>query len=220
MHSISCTQAIATALNKKLPKYTGADGTLGLDAIVTELLTILKSDSAHRNLKPVAISCFSDLALAVEGDFEKYSKVVLDILEGARSQQADPEDRELVDYIDDLRLSILDAYTGVTNGLKAGGKLGAMMPYVEGIFQFVGMLPNTLQNSYNAVELMEKAIGLIFDITVAFGKSIEPFLPAAEQLLVQGDQLGTKEGDEKLLAIVQLARNIFTELRQSNNRVG
>ena len=67
----------------------------------------------NRSVKPYVISLFSDIALAIEGDFDRYTGVILGILKQAGEVNISSEDEELIDYINTLRNSILEAYTGI-----------------------------------------------------------------------------------------------------------
>lgn len=51
--------------------------------------------------------------MAIEGDFERYSSVVLMMLQQAGQVNITSEDDELIDYVNTLRESILEAYTGI-----------------------------------------------------------------------------------------------------------
>ena len=68
-----------------------------------------------RSVKPHVINVFSDIALATEGDFDRYTQVILGILKQAGDVNLSPEtdDDDLKDYINSLRESILQAYTGI-----------------------------------------------------------------------------------------------------------
>ena len=68
-----------------------------------------------RSVKPHVINVFSDIALAIEGDFDRYAGVILGILKQAGEVNLSPEtdDDDLKDYINSLRESILQAYTGI-----------------------------------------------------------------------------------------------------------
>lgn len=55
------------------------------------------------------------MALALTGDFDRYAQAVFTILKMAQMQDYGPnDDEELVEYIDELRLGILEAYTGIS----------------------------------------------------------------------------------------------------------
>ena len=70
-------------------------------------------ESVFRDVKPHVISLFADIAMAIEGDFERYSSVVLMMLQQAGQVNITSEDDELIDYVNTLRESILEAYTGI-----------------------------------------------------------------------------------------------------------
>lgn len=67
-----------------------------------------------RAVKPHAISLFADIAMAIEGDFERYTSIVMPLLEQAGNVNiTDVDDEDQVDYINTLRESILEAFTGI-----------------------------------------------------------------------------------------------------------
>lgn len=68
-----------------------------------------------RSVKPHVISVFSDISLAIEGEFERYATIILGILKqaGEVTLSPDTDDEDLVEYINSLRNSILEAYTGI-----------------------------------------------------------------------------------------------------------
>jgi importin subunit beta-1 len=51
------------------------------DDIVKALLELLQSQELNRRVKPAVLSTFSDIALALNGDFQRYASVVLLILQ-------------------------------------------------------------------------------------------------------------------------------------------
>jgi len=111
----------------------------------------------HRSVKPPVLGCFGDIALAIGAGFEKYLQVTLMMLLQASGTQAPDDDEEMIEYINTLREGILEAYTGIVQGLKDGGKVEIIIPYIEAIFGFIELLYNDL-NKDNAV--LSKAIGL------------------------------------------------------------
>jgi len=127
------------------------------DQIVTALLQMLQNASLHRSVKPPVLGCFGDIALAIGAGFEKYLQVTLMMLLQASGTQAPDDDEEMIEYINTLREGILEAYTGIVQGLKDGGKVEIIIPYIEAIFGFIELLYNDL-NKDNAV--LSKAIGL------------------------------------------------------------
>lgn len=66
-----------------------------------------------RSVKPHAIAVFSDIAMAIEGEFDRYAGVILGMLKQAGEVNIETTDEDLIDYINCLRNSILEAYTGI-----------------------------------------------------------------------------------------------------------
>lgn len=78
------------------------------------LIALCKSNVIDRSVKPHIISNFADLAMAAEGEFERYIPFVLPILVEAGQVVITPEmDEDTMDYINELRAGILEAYTGI-----------------------------------------------------------------------------------------------------------
>lgn len=88
------------------------------DDLMTILLEGLLSAKLNKIVKPLILSTFGDIALAIGVDFKKYCDVVLNSLNQAASIQPDPNDYDSIDYYNDLREGCLDAYTGILQGLK------------------------------------------------------------------------------------------------------
>ena len=83
------------------------------DEIVGLLLRNLQNPALNRNVKPPILSCFGDIALAVGGNFEKYMQVTMSMLVQASGTAVDAANPDLVDYLNQLREGIFEAYTGV-----------------------------------------------------------------------------------------------------------
>ena len=68
----------------------------------------------YRSAKPAVIAAFADIAMAVEGGFVRYLDTVLMILQSAAAVSIEADaDEDLIDYMQSLRESILEAYTGI-----------------------------------------------------------------------------------------------------------
>jgi importin subunit beta-1 len=106
-----CTVAVGVvgdlcrALSGGLLKYC--------DDIMRALLELLQSQVLNRSVKPHVISLFADIAMAIEGDFDRYAAIILNILKQAGEVNISNDDEDLVEYINTLRNSILEAYTGI-----------------------------------------------------------------------------------------------------------
>jgi hypothetical protein len=125
-------------------------------------------------VQPYVISSFADIAMAIEGDFDRYTSIVLAILKQAGEVRLivclaapwvrcdecdecvrltrvflscpvlssggcvqvnikDDADEDLVEYINTLRVSILEAYTGIMQGLKEAKKQEMVLPAIDAI---------------------------------------------------------------------------------------
>lgn len=141
---------IARAIEGKLQPYC--------DEIMSALLQSLQNQSLHRSVKPPVLSAFGDIALAIGGAFEPYLQVSLMMLFQASQTRAPEDDDELIEYVNSLREGILEAYTGIVQGMKDGNKAAALMPYTEAIFVF---LEGLSQDPTRDIEVLSKAVGLI-----------------------------------------------------------
>jgi len=110
------------------------------DQIMGALTDCLKDGSAHRDTKPVVFSCFGDIAMAICAAFEPYLQVSTMLLMQAAGAPISLDDDELVDFINCLRLSFLDAYKGIIFGLSDGNVLHLFLPNVPNVMQFLQFL--------------------------------------------------------------------------------
>ena len=90
---------LCRALEKHVQKYC--------DDIVGSLLNSLRNNDLNRTIKPPMIGCFGEIALAIEGDFERYlGPVMHTLIEAALAcQVVDPEDEDMVDYMNEVCIS-------------------------------------------------------------------------------------------------------------------
>jgi importin subunit beta-1 len=114
------------------------------DGIMTQLLKDLSSNQLHRSVKPPIFSCFGDIALAIGENFEKYLIYAMPMLQSAAdlSAHATAADDEMLDYTNQLRNGILEAYSGILQGFKSSPKTQLLMPYAPHILQFLDALHN------------------------------------------------------------------------------
>eukprot|EP01122_Echinamoeba_exundans_P016333 TRINITY_DN8245_c0_g1_i1.p1 TRINITY_DN8245_c0_g1~~TRINITY_DN8245_c0_g1_i1.p1 ORF type:complete len:873 (+),score=280.05 TRINITY_DN8245_c0_g1_i1:3036-5654(+) len=175
---------LARALGPKILEFT--------DAIITQLETNVGDPDLHRSVKPVIISCYGDIALAISGSFAKYLPSVMDILKGAcdltTSVRLDQTDNwDTIVNMQGLRHAILEAYSGILLGLNEDHKAELIMPYVNGILHFLHML--TIDQCRNE-EVARGAVGLLGDIVNNLGPRLTMqqqiksyFTPLIEQCL-------------------------------------
>ncbi|CAK8673507.1 unnamed protein product [Clavelina lepadiformis] len=179
------------------------------DDIMSILLTNLSDASVHRSVKPHILSVFGDIALAIGSDFKTYLTVVLQMLQQAASAQVDKSDYDMLDYLNELRESCLEAYTGIIQGLKGDNEneiskdVDLVQPHIAFILNFIEDIARDEDHSDGTVAA---SAGLIGDICVAFGKTWGPDLyrgfeskQPIHELLTEGRR--SKTNKTKSLAI-------------------
>lgn len=84
------------------------------DEYVKFAMELCTLPSVDRAVKPHVIGFFSDLAMAIEGNFDRYSETLLPMLKSAGLVEIQPDfDEDTVEYINGLRSAILESYTGI-----------------------------------------------------------------------------------------------------------
>lgn len=116
------------------------------DGIMTLLLKDLSSSELHRSVKPPIFSCFGDVALAIGENFEKYIHYAVPMMQGAAEvcAQMDDTDEEMMEYGNQLRRSIFEAYSGILQGFKSS-KAELMLPHAPHLLQFIELVSKDRQ---------------------------------------------------------------------------
>lgn len=166
------------------------------DDVMRCLLELLQSQVLNRSVKPHVISLFADIAMAIEGDFDRYTSIILGILKQAGEVNISSDEEELVEYINTLRNSILEAYTGILQGLKSANKQDSVLLFLDAIVEF---LHRSAVDSNRSGEVLKSAIGLIGDLGQTFGTKMKPVfdMPFIHALLQQAT---TADNDVKEVA--------------------
>ncbi|KAA8493628.1 Importin subunit beta-1 [Porphyridium purpureum] len=138
------------------------------DEIVALLLTALQSGDLDKSVKPPILSCFGDLALALGSIFERYINHVMAMLQQAAQSslqlEVAPDDFDMLDWLCLLRESILEAYTGVMQGLNNPVLLS---PHVSWVISFCELIckPDTLIPPSD--RLLGSIVGVLGDLAVS-----------------------------------------------------
>lgn len=142
---------ISRALGDKILPYC--------DNFMSQLLQNLQSPALERAVKPPILSCFGDIALAINENYAKYLEVVMGFL-GQASGVTYSADSGLdqVDYVNGLREGIVEAYTGIVQALKGTKSADQLGPHVAGIFSFLEVVYNDNEKTET---LYRSLIGLI-----------------------------------------------------------
>ncbi|CAD5322468.1 Armadillo-type fold [Arabidopsis suecica] len=135
------------------------------DQIMGLLIQNLQSGALHRSVKPPIFSCFGDIALAIGAHFERYVAPAVQIMQGAAQvcAQMDTLDEELMDYANQLRRSIFEAYSGILQGFK-DTKAELMMPYAQHLLQFVELVSKDPLRDESVTKAAVAAMGDLADV--------------------------------------------------------
>lgn len=137
------------------------------DAIMPLLAGCLQEVKVNRELKPAVFTCFGDIALAIGGSYQTYVDYSCILLMQASHVQPPPEDEDLQDFINRLRLSILEAYTGIVVGLAEGKVPGAFAKQIDNVLQFLRYL--TSPESLRDEMCLEKSVELLGELVSSVG---------------------------------------------------
>mmetsp|Transcript_86431 Transcript_86431/g.201067 ORF Transcript_86431/g.201067 Transcript_86431/m.201067 type:complete len:860 (+) Transcript_86431:220-2799(+) len=138
------------------------------DTILQILYSNLQNNAVDRKIKAAIMSCFGDIALAISGEFEKYLKPVMQMLQEAsntRLSHGPAYNEEWVEYLNSLREGVLEAYTGIIHGLREAGKLHLFKEHVNNVLEFVRVVSEEPSPSE---PVMKAAVGVVGDLVFVF----------------------------------------------------
>ncbi|KAF5193378.1 Importin subunit beta-1 [Thalictrum thalictroides] len=161
--SVGVVGDICRALDDKVQPYC--------DGIMTYLLKDLSNGLLHRSVKPPIFSCFGDIALAIGEHFEKYLPFAMPMMQGASEvcAQIDSEDEEMMDYGNQLRRSIFEAYSGILQGFK-NSKAELMLPHAPHLLQFIEVVFKDKQRDES---VSKAAIAVMGDLADTLGPNMK-----------------------------------------------
>lgn len=180
------------------------------DDIMNALVEDLKDAKIHRSVKPPVLSCFGDIAMAIGAAYQPYLDFSIMMLMQASSTKVPPDDEDLVEYLNLLRESILEAYVGIIQGLRDANMMHAFVQYVPNIMNFLQELcvdPN--RDDF----VLSKAVGLVGDLAQTLGPQIREQLrqPYVSDLIGYG--MGVS--DPSTVEMAQWASSVVTQVVQS-----
>ncbi|MCL7026827.1 hypothetical protein MKW94_006233 [Papaver nudicaule] len=161
--SVGVVGDICRALDDKIVPFC--------DGIMTLLLSDLSNGVLHRSVKPPIFSCFGDIGLAIGEHFEKYLAYAIPMMQKASEVCAniDNDDEEMMDYGNQLRRGIFEAYSGILQGLK-GSKADLMLPHAGHLLQFIELV----FNDKNRDESVSKAaVAVLGDLADTLGPKLK-----------------------------------------------
>ncbi|KAJ6316022.1 hypothetical protein OIU78_019325 [Salix suchowensis] len=137
------------------------------DGIMNHLVRNLQSAELHRSVKPPIFACFGDIALAIGEHFSKYIEATVAMMRSAAEvcAQMDNSDEELMDYGNQLKRSIFEAYSGILQGFK-DSKPELMLPHAGHLFQFIEVV---FREKYRDESVTKAAVAVMGDLADALG---------------------------------------------------
>jgi importin subunit beta-1 len=174
------------------------------------LVDDLKNSTIHRSVKPPVLSCFGDIAMAIGAGYQPYLDFSMMMLMQAAVTTVPADDDDLVEFLNLLRESVLEAYVGIIQGLRDGNLLQLFGKYVAPVMQFLEVIA-TDPNRDDFV--LSKAVGLLGDLAQTVGLQIKGELsrPFVHSLL----QAGSQSSDQTLQETTQWAGSVIAAILQS-----
>ncbi|XP_029049267.1 importin subunit beta-1 isoform X3 [Osmia bicornis bicornis] len=170
--AVGLTGDICRVLRNKMLPYC--------DEIMTLLLENLGNNTVHRSVKPQIFSVFGDVALSIGPEFKKYLDVVLQTLAQASQANVDRTDYDMIDYLNELREGVLEAYTGIVQGLRGDmsnacpdAAIALVEPHVPFIIQFITSIAQDREHSEGNISA---SVGLLGDLVTVFGAKLLPMV--------------------------------------------
>lgn len=177
------------------------------DKIMSALQEALRDASVSREVKPAVISCFGDVAMAIGAAYEPYLGVSVMMLMQAAGQSAPAEDEDLAAFVNSLRLSILEAYSGITMGLADGNALQLFLPHVSAILQFLQFLASPGSNKDD--DVLQKAVALAGDIAQQMGSAPQVRQQLNQPFVSQLIQEAGHSNDPSVREIASWTQNVL-----------
>ena len=130
------------------------------------------------------------------------------LLQASQSRAPD-DDEDMIDYVNSLREGILEAYTGIIQGLNDGKKVNLLQPYCEAIMGFLENLTHDPNINYSVTS---GAIGVLGDLTNTLGRQVPGLLE--RQFVGTLLQKGHDTGNQTVVELVRWTNNNLQRLKQ------
>jgi importin subunit beta-1 len=181
--AVSLVSDMSIALDEKMAPHC--------DTLMTVLLQNLQNADLDRDIKPSILSCIGDIALAITGHFEKYLSTVMTVLQQAsQTRILDQSDLDFIDYVDNLREGVFEAYSGILHGLSTAKKAALFAPYMNHCVAFIEFLSQEEEIRDN---VLYAGVSFIGDV----GKCLGP----------AGIQMFQKDGVRRFVQLAAASKN-------------
>lgn len=195
--SVGVTVDICAAIGAKLQPFA--------DQVVGALMEVLRDSTVAREVKPTVVSAFGDVAMAIAAGYEPYLAMTVMLLMQAADQN--PDSPEMVDFINSLRTSVLEAYSGLVVGLGEAGRTDLFVQYVPPVMQLLG----TLTADTNKDDMvLTKAITLLGDMAKEIGAPVKQHLN--QQMLMMLFNQAASSSDPEMTHYTNWSKQQLDEL--------
>lgn len=133
--------------------------------VMTTLGNIISSIEVRKELRPLILSCFGDIASNIGDEFVQYLDVVMTICLSAQSMEPLDTAEEAVEYVCSIQEAVLETYVGIVAGLHDNPQ--PLLRFLQQIFDLVALLSQS-ENHLNNDSTNRTAIGLIGDLAQVF----------------------------------------------------
>jgi importin subunit beta-1 len=153
------------------------------DEIIQLFLHNLSNPDLDKSVKPPTLSAIGDIALALvtepcELKFSKYLPYVMPMLEQASSTVIEPDikpdDYELIDYVQLLKVGVIEAYIGICQSLNDSEEFDVIKQYAQPI---VNLLEHFTKDRKCPDDIVRLTVGLCGDFVQIYGEDIQTILP-------------------------------------------
>lgn len=159
----TCKTAIGVVAD--LSQSLGAHILPYLEQLMTILGTNLSNQEIKRDLRPIILSCFGDVATSVGTNFRPYVSFTMNICKVALEMEPEDQSIDTLDYVLNVKEACLDAYVGiVTSATEDPQMIGEYIPQVFLFIQSVSQDINMLSTD----SVSRAAVGLLGDMAAMF----------------------------------------------------
>lgn len=155
-----------------------------LEIIVQTLCTLLAKSDVDRKVKPLAIVALGDMSMNLGEDFIPYVSSVLQLLQQAsitKYSDGPVNSEDWVEYLGELRESVLQGYTGIVYGMKDAKKLEILVPFVPSIIQFIDNIVKDFSGEFPNDSNLKNATALVGDLITAFNGQLVQYLLSGDK---------------------------------------
>jgi importin subunit beta-1 len=150
------------------------------DKLVRESLApLLERKDVDRRLKPLVMTALGDLALATRGQFEPYVPGTIKLLTQAsftRLEDGPVDSEEWIDYLNQLRMAVLEGYIGLVYGLREANRHMVLKDNVQSILEFIVRL---IDDKSVSEDVVRKAMDLVGDLVISYQADLARLLKDA-----------------------------------------